>query len=308
MDIMVILLQMIQLFLLIALGYGLRLIGMLDKELSRRLTTFVLDVTTPAMILSSVLSGDGGQDRGRVLMMLAISVGMYVLLPAVSWILTKLMRVPAKEQGLYLFMTVFSNVGYMGFPVIRAVFGEEAILYTAIVNLVFNLAVFTAGRMMMNLGSGKKTAVEIKSLISPGVVSSFVTLFIYFAGWKAPEIIASTVSMVGDMTTPLAMMLIGFSLAAVPVREVFSEFRIYPYTLLRQVALPALAYPVLRMLVPDALLLGITLVILAMPVGSIAVLFATEYGRDEALAAKTVFLTTLLSIGTIPLIVALFLT
>ncbi len=146
-----------------------------------------------------------------------------------------------------------------------------------------------------------------KSLISPGVLSSIAALLVYFAGIRVPEVVSGTVTMVGDMTTPLAMMLIGSSLASIPAREVFTEFRIYPFTLIKQVLIPGLAYLVLRMMVSDPMVLGVTLIMIAMPVGSIGVLFATEYKKDVKLAAKNVFLTTLLSIVTIPLTAALFL-
>ncbi len=307
MDILVILLQMIQLFLLIALGYILYLTGMLDQEMSRRLTSFVLSVTTPALILSSVLSGTGSQDTGRVLAFLLIAVIMYAVLPMIGWLTAVLMRAPREQQGLYMFMTVFGNIGYMGFPVIRAIFGDDALLYAAIFNMIFNLFLFTVGRWMMSFGTGSRTKMDPKSLISPGVLSSIAALLVYFAGIRVPEVVSGTVTMVGDMTTPLAMMLIGSSLASIPAREVFTEFRIYPFTLIKQVLIPGLAYLVLRMMVSDPMVLGVTLIMIAMPVGSIGVLFATEYKKDVKLAAKNVFLTTLLSIVTIPLTAALFL-
>ena len=113
--------------------------------------------------------------------------------------------------------------------------------------------------------------------------------------------------MVGDITTPMAMLLIGSTLANIPLKEVFSELRIYPYTIIKQVIVPIIAYPILNMFISDSLILGITLIMISMPVANSAVLFATEYDGDISLAAKTVFMTTLLSVVTIPLIVALFL-
>lgn len=113
--------------------------------------------------------------------------------------------------------------------------------------------------------------------------------------------------MIGDITTPIAMLLIGSTLATIPVKEVFTEVRIYPYTILKQIVIPVIAYPILNAFIRDPLILGVSLIMLAMPVGNIAVLFATEYQKDVALAAKAVFMTTLLSIVTIPVIVALFL-
>lgn len=307
MDIQVILMQMIQLFLVIALGYFLFKIKILDLDLNKRLTTLLLSVTTPAMILSSVLSTTVNQSMDAIFFVFLVGLAIYLIMPILGWFIVKVMRVPLPQQGLYIFMTVFSNIGFMGFPVMKAIFGNEAIFFTAIFNMLFNLFVFTVGIMIMNYGTGQKTKLDPKNLLSPGVIASLIALVIYFTGIKLPDVISSTVSMVGDITTPMAMLLIGSTLANIPLKEVFSELRIYPYTIIKQIVVPVIAYPVLSFIVKDPLILGVTLIMISMPVANSAVLFATQYDGDVTLAAKTVFMTTLLSIVTIPLIVALFL-
>ena len=307
MDIYVILMQMIQLFLVMALGYFLFKIDMIDLHMNKKLTSLLLSVTTPALIVSSVFSCEKTQSLNDILFVFVIGIIIYLVMPLVGLLLVKVMRIPLPQQGLYIFMTVFSNIGFMGFPVMKAIFGDVAVFYTAIFNMLFNLFVFTVGIVIMNYGTGQKVKVEPKNLLSPGVIASFVALFIYFTQFKFPDVIASTITMVGDITTPIAMLLIGATLANIPFKEVFSELRVYPYTIIKQVVIPILFYPILRFFIQDPLVLGVTLIMISMPVGNTAVLFATEYGGDTTLAAKNVFMTTLLSIITIPLVVALFL-
>lgn len=307
MDIQVILMQMIQLFLVIALGYFLFKINILDLDLNKKLTRLILSVTTPAMILSSVLSTTVTQSLENILFVFVIGLTIYIIMPIVGWIIVKIMKVPLSQQGLYIFMTVFSNIGFMGFPVMKAIFGSEAIFFTAIFNMIFNLFVFTVGVLIMNYGTKQKAKLDPKNLLSPGVIASLIALVIYFTGVKLPDVFSSTITMVGDITTPLAMLLIGSTLANIPLKEVFSELRIYPYTIIKQIIVPVIAYPILSFVVKDPLILGVTLIMISMPVANSAVLFATQYDGDVTLAAKTVFMTTLLSIVTIPLIVALFL-
>lgn len=307
MDIQVILLQMIQLFLVIYLGYFLFKVKILDVDLNKKLTTLLLSVTTPAMILSSVLTTETTQKLEDVIFVFIIGIGVYLVLPILGLILVKVMRVPLKQQGLYIFMTVFSNIGFMGFPVMKAIFGNEAVFYTAIFNMIFNLLVFSVGAMMMNYGTDRKVQMNPRNLLSPGVIASLVALLIYFIKLQVPTVISSTVTMIGDITTPMAMLLIGSTLANIPLKEVFNELRVYPYTLIKQVIVPIIAFPILRLIIADPLILGITLIMISMPVANSAVLFATQNDGDVSLAAKTVFMTTLLSIVTIPLIVALFL-
>lgn len=307
MDIQVILMQMIQLFLVIALGYFLFKIKLLDVDLNKKLTTLLLSVTTPAMIVSSVLSTTVTQGLNDILFVFAVGFAIYLIMPVLGFFIVKVLRIPLPQQGLYIFMTVFSNIGFMGFPVMKAIFGNEAVFFTAIFNMIFNLFVFTGGIMIMNYGTGQKVKLDPRNLLSPGVIASLVALLIYFTGIKLPDVLSSTVTMIGDITTPMAMLLIGSTLANIPLKEVFSELRIYPYTIIKQIMVPIIAYPILNMFIGDPLILGITLIMISMPVANSAVLFATEYEGDVSLAAKTVFMTTLLSVVTIPLIVALFL-
>lgn len=307
MDIQVILMQMVQLFLVIGLGYFLFKVKILDVELNKRLTTLLLTVTTPALIISSVLSTTEYLPFTDILFVFLVGILVYIVLPILGWILVKIMRIPLPQQGLYIFMTVFSNIGFMGFPVMKAIFGNDAVFYTAIFNMLFNLLVFSVGTGIMGYGTGRKMNFNPKDLLSPGVIASLVALVIYMAKIQFPNVISSTITMIGDITTPIAMLIIGSTLANIPLKEVFSELRIYPYTFIKQVIIPVLAYPVLRLFIQDPLILGVTLIMISMPVANSAVLFATEYDGDVSLAAKAVFMTTLLSIVTIPLIVSLFL-
>lgn len=307
MDIQVILMQMIQLFMVMALGYFLFKIKLLDVDLNKKLTTLLLSVTTPALIVSSVLSTTEYQSLNQILFVFLIGILTYILLPIIGYIIAKVMRIPLPQQGLYIFMTVFSNIGFMGFPVMNAIFGHDAVFYTAIFNMIFNLFVYTVGAAMMNYGTEKSAHMDLKNLLSPGVIASLVALAIYFTQLQLPDVISSTITMIGDITTPMAMIIIGSTLANIPLKEVFSEMRIYPYTIIKQIIVPVAVYPLLNLLIKDPLILGITLIMISMPVANSAVLFATEYDGDVSLAAKAVFMTTLLSIVTIPLIVALFL-
>lgn len=307
MDIQVILMQMIQLFLVIALGYFLFKVKIFDESLNKKLTTFLLSVTTPAMIVSSVLSTTVSQGLEDIIFVFIVGFAIYLIMPILGYVIVKIMKVPLPQQGLYIFMTVFSNIGFMGFPVMKAIFGNEAVFFTAIFNMIFNLFVFSAGVMIMNYGTGQNVKLDPKNLLSPGVIASLVALLIYFTKLTVPDIVSTTITMIGDITTPMAMLLIGSTLATIPLKEVFSELRIYPYTIIKQIVVPIIAYPILNLFISDPLILGVTLIMISMPVANSAVLFATEYEGDVSLAAKTVFMTTLLSVVTIPLIVALFL-
>ena len=179
MDIMVVINQMIQLFLIIGLGYFMQKKKILNDELNTKLNFIVISITTPALIFSSVCT-TSISEKSMVIYTLAIATAVYVALPVISFVLVKLMRIPMHQKGLYMFMTIFSNTGFMGYPIMKALFGNDAVFYTALFNILFNLEVFTLGVILINYGNDVKMKLNPKNLLSPGVVASIIAIFIYF--------------------------------------------------------------------------------------------------------------------------------
>ena len=110
----------------------------------------------------------------------------------------------------------------MGFPIMKALFGNDAVFYTALFNILFNLEVFTLGVILINYGNDVKMKLNPKNLLSPGVISSVIAIFIYFLEIPVPDVLANCCEMVGDMTTPLAMMIIGATLANIKIKDLFN--------------------------------------------------------------------------------------
>ncbi len=296
--------QMIILFILMCLGYFLFKVKLIDDEFNTRLTKFVLYVTMPALIVNSVLN-QTSRDVREALYVFLVAIVMFAVLPVVGWILAKVMRIPKEQQGMYIFMTIFSNIGFMGFPIMDALYGEKAVFYTAIFNLIFCLLVFTVGDSIMSYGSGVRTKFDAKALRTPGVVASAVAIVIYFLNVSPPPIVCDTISMVGELTTTLSMIVMGATLAKMELKTVFNDKNSYLFAALKQLALPLLLAPLLKRIIPNEYILSITLIMLSMPVASITVLLATEHGKDASLAAKNMFITTVVSMLTIPLILYL---
>jgi predicted permease len=142
--------------------------------------------------------------------------------------LPRLLRAPKSDHGLYRFMVIFGNVGFMGFPVIQSIFGAGAVFYVSLFNIAFSVLCFSIGIIMV---SGKGTKLELKLLINPTMAVSLLAVLIFYTKLPVPVILKDTVNLVGRMTTPSAMLIIGSTLACISVKEVFSGFRIYIMTL-----------------------------------------------------------------------------
>lgn len=306
MNIMVIINQMVQLFLVIGLGFFLRRRGSIDDAFYDRLSKFVLNVTMPFMIIGSVLKSGTGISLDTVSVVCSCVI-LIALLPAAAWILTMLLPVKKENRGLYIFMIMYPNVGFMGFPLMKSIFGDSSVLGTAVINMCFNVSLFTLGRMVMSGERMGKGSFRISALLSPGIIASLLAVLCYLVKLPCPSVVTDSLNLVGSMTTPLAMLLIGVILAKLPVKDILGDVRVWMFSVLIQLLIPAALYPVMKLTISDELIRGITLIIAAMPVANSAVLFASEYRKDDLFAAKTIFVSTVISIVTIPLLVTWFL-
>ena len=195
MDINIIVSQMTILFLILALGYFIFKIKLVDDNFTKKFSALVIKVTMPAMVLSSVLDLTERQSLRDVLTSFGIAVALFaIVMPIVGFFLAKLFRVKRNSTGLYIFMATFSNVGFMGFPVISALAGEVGLFYAAINNLVFNITVFTLGVWLVNRDKGgENSAFDIKLLLSPGVIVSLLAIVVYFMNIKFPALLCDTI-------------------------------------------------------------------------------------------------------------------
>ncbi len=302
MDIMVVINQMIILFLIMMIGYTAVKVGFVDLDFQKKLSNFILQVTMPLLMLSSVWEADNKEAGQKLFQIFLIAVILYIFLPVIGILTGRLLKVPKNQRDTYTFLMVFSNMGFMGFPVVNSIFGPDAMIYAIIFNMVFNLVQFSYG---ITLYSGQKMTLNPKTFLSPAVAASGLSILMFLTGVHVRGPVAEAFKSVGGMTTPLAMLVIGISLAGIPLREVFTEKKLYLFTLLRQLIIPAVSYFLLKLFIQDPMILGVSVIIIAMPCATMAVMMANTYNRNIGLSTRAVFLTTLASVITIPIIAAL---
>lgn len=302
MNISIIIQQLIILFCIMLLGYILYKVKIMTDEFNKQLTKLLLNVTTPALVLNSVLDDQATLPMKTFVTTFVVATLVYLLLPVLSKGVTFLLRAPKSQRGIYDFASTYGNVGFMGYPLIAAILGPNGLLLTAVFNILFNLSVYSIGVLVISKGTDKKQDISLKTFLSPGILMSVVSIFVYIFHIHLPQTLCSVISSVGSVTSPLAMLLIGATLASMPALEMLNEKRTYVFLLIRQLLVPMALYPLLKLCIQDTLLLTVTFIMISMPVGNTSVLFATNYDLDKGLAAKCVFITTLFSVVTIPLL------
>ena len=215
------------------IGFYLFKKDILTKEVNAKLSSLIVQITCPCIILNS-LSTVSHEDTGMILKLFLAGVVMYVIFPILSWIITKIMRVPAHLRGTYMCMLIFSNNSFMGYPVVQALYGDSAIFYITIFNMPFSILFFSMGLHLLKKdaaiesGNYVKEKMNFRSFINNGIIASVASLVIYFANIPMPDIFYSCVGFVGNITTPLSMIIIGASMAASSLGDIKKERGIWP--------------------------------------------------------------------------------
>ena len=300
-DILPVFHQMLILLLMIVLGYIGGKTKVMSIESNKSLSLLVNCITNPCSVLNSALCTQHILSNGEVLKLIGIMVLMYIGLILLAQVVPRLLRVPADQRGQYKYMVIFSNVGYMGMPVVRSIFGEEATFCVSVFIMVFNLFIYTYGVRLIRKEE-KASGISWKSLLTPMMVCSLIGIVGYLAGVQLEGVAADTLSMVSGVTTPCAMMIIGTALAALPIKSVFLNWRVYIVALLKLLVIPIAVFLCLRGVMGDSMILGVVVVVMAMPIATNFTMLSAQYGADQKLAAASVFLTTLLSVFTIPVL------
>lgn len=304
MDTFVVLQQMLILLAMMAIGYYSYRKEWIDRNAYGRLSKIVVNILNPLIIINGVLGRNGGENGEKVFINLLLIILYFIILIAASFLVVRLLHVKPAQNHLYRMMTVFSNVGFMAIPLVSSVYGEECVFYVSFYILIYNILLYTYGIHLIS--GGKKEKTDLKKLMNPGVAACLVSVVVFAGNIPAAESVKSFTGYMGNAAIPMSMMLIGASIAQANLRELLGEAIIYAFLAIKLLIIPVTAALVIRNFALPAELAGIFVFMLGMPVGSIVVPLAAEYGADETCCTRGTVLSTLFSILTIPL-VSLFL-
>ncbi|HON88176.1 MAG TPA: AEC family transporter [Spirochaetia bacterium] len=296
------LIQSFVLFALMFIGYILGKLKVITnfKELSR----LVVDLTLPALILVSMQKEYSHDTASRAFSMLAISGAVYAGALLLSYFLPLLYKkVTEQERGVHRFAMSFSNVGFMGFPIAAAFLGSESLFDVSMYNIPFQILAFSIGVLFIAPHKSKKSILSKKLLVNPAIMSALVGFILFLLQIKIPSPLFTVCSMLGETTTPLAMLIIGGILSQSNIKQALSNPHIWLTTLYRLALFPLMLYGICILLGIKAY--AVPVLIAAMPVAANTSMLAEVYGGDSAVASGLVMLSTLLSTVTIPLIAIL---
>jgi predicted permease len=292
-----IILQLCLLFGYIALGFFCNKLGILDSTSDKYLSGFLLKVTLPASIMASAIGQDTA-NKGQAFYVLAIAAGIFILKPILALIFQKF----TKCDDLYKLMLTYPNLGFMGFPIISAMYGQLGVFYASLFMIIFNLSVFSYGVSTIN----QESALQLEKLVNPGIISSILAILIFAFSIPVPEVITQFLSKLGGVTSPLAMITLGSTLAAVSFKSLIKDKFLYLFTVCKLIVWPFIFWFVLHFFVHDPMVLGLCTILISLPVAGNVSMLCITYDGDTDLAARGTCISTLLSLITIPVYMFLF--
>ena len=284
---------MMTLCAIVIVGYGAGKLGYLGGDFDRQLSRLVINLTCPALILSSAMTGEL-PEREYILPLLLISVVTYAVLTGVAFVLPRYLTRKKAEEGAIGFALMFGNVGFMGYPVVASIFGHEAVFYAAVLNVVNTFAVFTIGTMLI-IGKSEveDSRFQKKVLYSTPMLAAYLTmLIVIFRIDNIPAWICQPLTMIGNITVPAALLIIGSSMSNLPLRALMGNTTVYATTLFRLALLPIGIYYLCLLLGFSSFVVNINTVVIAMPVATYGTILCLKYHKDTTLMTEVTFITT----------------
>ncbi len=290
-----------KLALAMGLGYYLRKKNIFTEEINQKLSFMVMNFCLPLMIVTA-MNNNQAEDRKEIMGFLLVGIAFYLIIPVIGKGLCKILKVEDEEKPIYEMFFVFANVTFMGYPVAASLYGNGCIFYISIFNLMFNLMLYTYGIKKVNHGKPEHLGKNgIRAILNNGMIMSVVAVLMFFLNLRLPVEVAEVFSFIGDLATPLSMVITGSTIGTYSIKELMTENkRLYPMAMIRMILIPFAVYWIMTWLGFSDMLRGIATITLGMPVASAVGMTCVEHNSFLKIGPPAVALTTVLSLGIIP--------
>ncbi|MBS3987437.1 MAG: AEC family transporter [Erysipelothrix sp.] len=287
--------QLIIMFAMLALGVWMKRSKMMSETTFKELGVFLLYVISPIVVFRGYLVAPTQVNTMRLLVSFGAS---FVLLLMIIGIATLIYR----KDGLSIFASIFTNAGFMGIPLVVALFSQEAVFVLSpflswlfVIQWTLGIVVVTKDPRSMSFK---------KVILNPVIIATIVGVIVYFLHIPIPEVLDEFLSRIGVMLMPVAMIVLGSSFAHLSFKNVFLDARVWLMVLVRLFVLPLFVVVALSVIAKDFELVAYTLLVaMSAPIGANVAILAQQYNKDTTLAASQIMLTTLFSIISMPLMV-----
>lgn len=287
--------------LCLAVGFICRKTLLINDTHTAGLTNLLVRVAMPCTVFISLMRPFSRDLLLESVATVFITGVIYILGGFIGKIITKVIKCSNGERQGWQFGTAFGNVGFMGIPVIAAVYGQDAVIYVAMALTSFNLLSFTFGARMFD-NAPKKINIRDFFVKNPVIVAIIIGIVFFASGLRLPTALESGISSIGSITTPLSMIILGIILARqrLSIQDVFSDIKIFVPIAAKLLLIPLTSLAILFWFVPNPLMLSVIVTLMSMPPAALAAIFAEQYGADSYATTKFIVMGTVLCVITVP--------
>lgn len=289
------------LFIYILTGFYCRKTGVFDDHMRDKLTDFTIKITLPFMVFESFNMAFSLEALKQGALSLTIAVVMALFALAAGKALYN--RFPPEEKSILQYGTLVTNSGFAGLPVVQGAYGSQGLFLGSLFIIPTRILMWSAGISLFER-EGDAWERARKILLNPAIIAVELGLVRMVFQLPLPGFLDSALKHLGDCTSPLAMALVGAILADVELRSVLEPKAFY-LVLVRQILLPLVCLAGLKAMRIDPLTTGVSVALSGMPVGSTTAILAQKYGADARFASKCVFISTVTSLVTVPVLTLL---
>ncbi len=290
------------LFIMILVGvYGSKR-KIITPEINKGLTDVLIQIALPFMIVASFVFTYDDTIKSNVIKTFYFSLFSYLIVTGISYIL--LLPVKNNKKIILHFANVFTNTGYVGFPILHSIYGAEGVIYGSIFNMFFVIFVWTYGLMLFKGSLSKKGfKEEIKKVIlNPSIIAVLIGILILVFNIQLPNALVSSMKSIGNMTGPLSMFIIGVILSKVKIKKHLKDWTMYYGIATKLIIIPIIIYFIFLLAGQNSKAVNTVIIMTAMPASAMTSIFAESFEIEKEYAALLVSVTTLLALVTVPVL------
>ncbi|MDO4721311.1 MAG: AEC family transporter [Peptostreptococcaceae bacterium] len=297
--------QIFALFLMMGAGFIVRKKNLITDTGVSEMSRLLLYVTLPALIIKAMQFEIGVEEMMRGMKMPLLALILYTVCIGLAFLTVRLMKLSGKQADVLRCCLIFPNVSFMGYPVVLSIYGEEGMFYAALFNMFFDLLIWTVGIAILSRSADRKQKGKsaLASILNPGTAGVLIGLSLFFFSIDLPVFISDTLTYLSRATVPIAMICIGALLSQSSVSDVVGNKKLIFVSLVKMILFPLIVLLILKAAGMSGYFLTIPVIMMAMPSAANVAVFSAKLESDAVLASQGVFLTTLMSLVTIPVLV-----
>jgi predicted permease len=305
----IVLTQIAILAIVVIIGAIAALFKVLNRETLGMLSKVIFNISLPLMLFTNFLKLNSTPKLlANSFIVLSVSAFVIFFMLFIGWLTARTFKISGREAAVFKAHSMFGNIIFLGFPLINALYGAEGLLYASMFQLTSNIIMWTVGVVVLTFGNGVSWKKSIRRVINPNTIATVIGLIFFLLTIKLPKIIVTPLSETGAANTWLCMLYIGAMLASSDVGGLLKNKSLYLISFNRLIFVPAILIALFAFAAallgaaPDKLVSSVIILEASMPCMASVVIMAKELGADDRLAVGNVFISTILSIATLPLV------